>query len=277
MRALLCCLDRVLMKLHGAVRRLIFAPYLHLDSVELIAPIPCNSPSWCLLFPPFRPTLEQRLAGDAPKLCPRFFNVAQLKSSVLMSAPFSSAVFLSWPTSCFATSRLFADVLLRCAETTAHVLGFGGLLNFDLTKRYFKPKESCFDVPGISSQHCAHPGSKVLLWQKRSCGTAARPLSNASLPLFQLRIERSFCSFSWLLHSVVTISRNGLTAFNCLSPRSSRPSTFDDASGVGLFGLFPAAGQGDQAGGGLKIITPPSSVSSNSQDFVGVSHGFFFL
>ena len=58
-----------------------------------------------------------------------------------------SATFLSWPTSCYDVSRLFAVGLLRCAETDVHVRSpcLGGLSNIDLTIKYFKPKEYCFD------------------------------------------------------------------------------------------------------------------------------------
>ena len=45
-----CCLGRDQMNVHGAVRRLVCAPDLHLDSVELVAAMPCDSPAWCLLF-----------------------------------------------------------------------------------------------------------------------------------------------------------------------------------------------------------------------------------
>ena len=59
-------------------------------------------------------------------------------------------------------------------------LSFGGLPSFHLNQRYFRPKESCFDVPGIFSQHCVPPGSKVHLWQSPHAGgrgTAAHLLS----------------------------------------------------------------------------------------------------
>ena len=51
-----------------------------------------------------------------------------------------------------ATSRLFAVVLIRCAEMAVYVLlsSFDGLLNLDLTKKYLKPTEYCFAVPEIS-------------------------------------------------------------------------------------------------------------------------------
>ena len=67
--------------------------------------------------------------------------------------------FLSSPNSCFATSRLFAVVLLRCAETAVYVLFpyLGGLLNLGLSNKNFKPNESCFDVPRISPWIFAPP------------------------------------------------------------------------------------------------------------------------
>ena len=70
----------------------------------------------------------------------------------MMSASFSTATFLSWPNSCLATSRLFAVVLLRYAETAVYVLFpfFGGLVNLALNRKYFRPKESYIDVPWIS-------------------------------------------------------------------------------------------------------------------------------
>ena len=57
-----------------------------------------------------------------------------------------SATFLSWPKSYYDVSRLFAG-LLRCATTDVHVRSpcLGGLSNIDLTIKYFKSKESCFD------------------------------------------------------------------------------------------------------------------------------------
>ena len=79
---------------------------------------------------------------------PRSRWAAVLQSPAMMSARFFLATFLSWSINCFATSRLFAVVLLRCAETAVYVLlsSFGHLLNRDLTKRYLGPKESCFDA-----------------------------------------------------------------------------------------------------------------------------------
>ena len=49
-----------------------------------------------------------------------------------------SATFLSWSKSCCATCRLFADVLLKCAETAVYVLlpSFG----HDFTTRFLRPK-----------------------------------------------------------------------------------------------------------------------------------------
>ena len=83
----------------------------------------------------------------------------------MTSATFFFVTFLSRPNSSFATSRLFAVVLLRCAGTAVSVLFpcFGGLLNLDLSNKYFKPNESCFDVPRISSWIFAPLDSKVFL------------------------------------------------------------------------------------------------------------------
>ena len=44
------CLGRDQMNVHRAVRRLVCAPDLHLDSVELVAAMPCDSPAWYLLL-----------------------------------------------------------------------------------------------------------------------------------------------------------------------------------------------------------------------------------
>ena len=67
-------------------------------------------------------------------------------------------------------SRLFAVMLLKCAETAVYVQSpcLGGFLNIDLTVRYFKPKEYCFHVPGITSSVFAAPCSKVFLWNTMS-------------------------------------------------------------------------------------------------------------
>ena len=47
---------------------------------------------------------------ELTQTCPRSRLAAELKSPAMMSASFSSATFLSWLSSCFATSRLFAHV-----------------------------------------------------------------------------------------------------------------------------------------------------------------------
>ena len=52
---------------------------------------------------------------------PRSRQAEELKSPATMSANFSLATFLSWPNSCFATSRLFVAALVRCAETAVYV------------------------------------------------------------------------------------------------------------------------------------------------------------
>ena len=78
-------------------------------------------------------------------------------------------VYMSWSKSCFAMSRLFAVV----AETAVHMLFpcSGGLLNLDLTNKYFKPKESCIDVPSVPSSIFTPSSSKVFLWTEmlRNC------------------------------------------------------------------------------------------------------------
>ena len=98
-------------------------------------------------------------------------------------------------------------------------------------------------------------------------------------PAIQLRIERRHCSFSWLLHSEVTVSRSGFTPFMCWSLGSSRLSTFEDVLGA-RFLFPPSAGQGGwggRGGGRLKSTTASSSTSSDSQDSVGVRHRFLSL
>ena len=90
-------------------------------------------------------------------------------SPAMMLHHFPQATFLTWP-SCLATSRLFAVVLLRYAETALYVLfpSFGGLLNLALNRKYFRPKESYIDVPWISSWIFTSSVSKVLLLYKMS-------------------------------------------------------------------------------------------------------------
>ena len=77
---------------------------------------------------------------------PRSRKAEVLKSPAMMSASFFSVTLLSWPSSCFATSFLFAVALRKCAETAVYVLFPcpGGLLNLDVIHRNSKPKESCF-------------------------------------------------------------------------------------------------------------------------------------
>ena len=88
----------------------------------------------------------------------------------MMSESFSTATFLSWHNSCLATSRLFAVVLLRYAETAVYVLfpSFGGLLNLALNRKHFRPKESYVHVPWILFWIFTPSGSKVLLLYKTS-------------------------------------------------------------------------------------------------------------
>ena len=66
-------------------------------------------------------------------------------------------------------SRLFAVV----AETAVRMLFpcLGGVLNLDLTNKYFKPNESCVDVPGVPSSIFTPSSSKVFLWTEmlRNC------------------------------------------------------------------------------------------------------------
>ena len=90
-----------------------------------------------------------------------------LKSPAMMSASFF--LRLSW-VGTGALLKLRALVLLRCADTDVYVRfpSLGGLLNFDLTVRHFRPNESCLDVPGITSSVFTPPGSNVFLWNRMS-------------------------------------------------------------------------------------------------------------
>ena len=166
------------------VRRLTSFLYWHLVVVKLKASMHCNSPARFTLlccceaaavfwFPRLAPHWNHVWRRNQKCLFPCFFArahpslsaIAVGRGVAMMSASFSTGSFLSWPNSCLATSRLFAVVLLRYAETAVYVMfpSFGGLLNLALNRKHFRPKESYIDVPWISSWIFTPSGSKVLL------------------------------------------------------------------------------------------------------------------
>ena len=93
------------------------------------------------------PHWHQVQRRNEERLFPRFLCGADPSfAEFAVSREIVSAGPMSCLSSCFATSRLFAAVLIRCAETAVYVLFpcFGSLLNFAVTGQYFRPKRVMF-------------------------------------------------------------------------------------------------------------------------------------
>ena len=117
----------------------------------------------------------------------------------------------------------------------------------------------------------------MITWKDPTMLLVTSPLFG---PAFQLKIERRFLPLSSLLFLSVRISSNGLESFICLYLGCRRFSAFADSlvrhpttsrilvSSIRRFG---------KPGGALNGSVHSSSVSSDSQDSVGVRHGFLSL
>ena len=147
-----CCLGRDQMNVHGAVRRLVCAPDLHLDSVELVAAMPCDSPAWCLLFGCYEAAAVARFLhlashwdtawqGAHKSVFPNFFDIAHssltaftIRRGVEVARDYVCTVFLGDPLE--LAQQPHGNVTPLDAPRQQHTCWSplsGGLLNFDLT------------------------------------------------------------------------------------------------------------------------------------------------
>ena len=98
------------------------------------------------------------------------------------------------------------------------------------------------------------------------------------VPPFQLKIERRFWSLSSPLISTLTFASNGLASFTCFVPRACRRlSVFVVNPSLDSRIVVSSIRGSGRPRGALKSFTSFSSVSSDSQDPVGVFHGFLSL